>query len=1178
MRTRICLRLAPVVVLALCAVSTFGQTVTSTILGTLVDPANAAIPNAQLTLTAKATGVARVVQSSDVGGFRFLDVPAGSYALRIEAVGFKSFSVNDIDLTSSETRTLGTLVLQLGAITEQVEVTAQPTPVQTSSSERSALVDGTQLQNVALKGRDAYGYVRLLPGIVDTNTSRDLASASSIGGISINGQSSSNKNVTLDGVSQMDWGGNGTAFVTPSLDAIAEVRVIANGFQAEYGRQAAGNISVITKNGTREFHGSGYWNRRHEDMNANTFFNNRQGIDRPVYRYFIGGFTVGGPVYVPKLFNTNRQKWFFFVSQEYTRVKLATTTATANMPTQAERDGDYSKSLSSVGKLIPVIDPTTGVQFPGNIIPKTRLDSSGQAILNLLPQPNGYVNPAPGQQYTANYKASQTGYHNRRNDIARIDMLLNDKTNLYLRAGRDTDDTMTPFTIGPGLGGAVTFLPGYQFAGHLTHTLSARMVNEFVFGIGHDNYGFYHTTPDSAYFRSTSLNPPTLRSAPLQYCTEGNESCWNTYKPYLPTFTFSGGSLTNPAFYMPSTSGYSGAGTTSNNPIPYKNSNDNFTLADNFSLVVGTHNIKTGLYLEKEVKTEPNDGWAYAGIYNFGSTVNNPLDTGHGYANALLGVFQTYMEMNNIVIPHVAIWDTEWYAQDNWRVNRKLTLDYGLRFYHSGPFHDDAGAYSGFYPQLWNSSQAARLYWPAMVNGKSVAIDRATGVTTYAALANTVVPGSGSAVNGMHVGGLTGKGDFYSFPSVSISPRIGFAWDPSGDGKMAVRASFGTFYNLYNSGQLDAQRGAPPVVYMSTVYYNYINQVSQAAAAAAVSPTASQSVQASMPFERAHQWNLTVQRSVGFNTVVDVGYVGNFDRHATQNLQLNPIAKFAYADPANLFNNTEVNADLLRTAYPGMGSITYLSPSLSRLNYHGLQVQAQHRMSHGLQFGASYTFSKALGTQGWDSYHEQRKWFYGPLSQDRAQTFTINYSYALPSTGSRIGVVRHVLDNWMLSGITTFQTGAPVTPACSSLDSGPANSDPSLSGVGFATSTSSGGARCQQVADPKQFQKSFYTAFNTSAFTVAAPMTWGDAGLGILRQPAWSNWDMTLEKRIRIANSDRRVVRLRLEAYNVFNHAEFSTLGTTLSLRAGVNTNTTYGQYTATQSPRQMSTTLRFEF
>jgi hypothetical protein len=325
----------------------------------------------------------------------------------------------------------------------------------------------------------------------------------------------------------------------------------------------------------------------------------------------------------------------------------------------------------------------------------------------------------------------------------------------------------------------------------------------------------------------------------------------------------------------------------------------------------------------------------------------------------------------------------------------------------------------------------------------------------------------------------------------------------------------------------------------------------------------------------------------GSSTVLDIGYIGNFDRHALQQVEWNPIPQGAYANPANIFNNTEINPNLLRTRYPGMGSITYYSSGLSTLNYHGVRASAQRRFSHGLQYGVSYSFSKALGTcglagnssgcQAWDPYHASRQWYYGPLAQDRTDVLAINFTYAFPKVPASFFAAKHVMNDWVLSGITVFQTGVPVTPDCSSVSAGPANIDPSLSGV-TPTRPLTLMARAASKSPIPRTSQSFFTIFNTSAFTLAAPGTFGNTGFGILRQPSWTNFDMTIEKRIRLGSNERRVIRMRLEAYNVFNHTEFSTIGTSLQLQGSTNVNTTWGQFTATQPQRQMSTTIRVSF
>lgn len=1167
-----------ITMLFLVAALALGQTGSSSLAGTLVDPGGAVVPNANITVTAQTTSKVLSGQSNERGLFRILDLQPGRYNVRVEAQGFKAHEVKDLDLASSEIRDLGNVVLQIGAVTEEVSVTAAATPVQTASSERSALIDSQQLNNVALKGRDPFGYMRLVPGITDANNDRSLAGPGGAGNISINGAASNTKNVTFDGVTELDQGGANAVYVSPNMDAIGELRVLTSSYQAEYGRTAGGSINMVTKSGGTTFHGTAFWNRRHESMNANSFFNNRQNIQRPIYRYFVGGYSFGGPVTIPGLFNRDRRKLFFFVSQEFTSVALPTTVSTATLPTVAERTGDFSNSLNSQGRVIPIIDPNTGVAFPGNKIPAGRIDPTGLAILNLFQKPNGYVNPAPGQQFTSNFLASGTPAYKRRDDIIRIDWAPTNNMSIYARYGQDSRDQDVLFNVSPGVGSLVNFLPGYNWAGHISNTINPTMVNEIVIGVGHNNFGYYRSDsePDSLYFRTSSFNPPTLRPFPT-----GPQ-----YENYLPAFTFGGGAVPNPGSFN---AGYTGNLPSNNTfPIPYKNFNDTYTFQDDLSKVWNSHTFKMGVYYEYNSKIEPARGFNYAGVYNMGSNVNNPLDTGHGYANALLGIFQTYTEASNRLVPNPHFTELEGYFQDNWRVNRRLTLDYGLRWYHMGPHSDDSNGYSGFYASLWDPKQAARIYRPATVGGKTVAIDPLTGATTFSSLQNTLVPGSGNVVNGMRINGKTGNGDFFEFPALAVSPRLGFAWDVFGDGKTSVRGSFGTFYNRPNANFLTGLLGAPPVVFTPVVYYSNVNQVPQAASSAALSPTIGATAEGHQKLERNHQFNLTIQRDIGFGTVLDVAYVGNFDRHAQTRIELNPVARGVYANPANIFNNTELNPNLLRTNYPGMGTLTYYSNGLSSLNYHGLQTALNHRMSKGLQFGVAYTFSKALGTCGnpvnssgceaWDAWHAQRSWYYGPLPQDRSQVLSVNYTYNTPNVPQSFKAAKYVLNNWTISGITAFQTGAPVTPECSSLSAGPNNSDPSLTGVGAYTVANFSGARCQQVADPKSFTKDFYNNFNRSAFTLAPVGTFGNIGLGILRQPSWTNFDLTLEKKIRVGQNEKRLIRARIEAYNVFNHTEFSTIGTTLQLLGTVNQNTQYGQYTATMPQRQMSTTLRFEF
>ncbi|HEY4282118.1 MAG TPA: TonB-dependent receptor, partial [Chthoniobacterales bacterium] len=450
----------------LCAM---GQEVTATMLGIVTDQADAVIPKATLTATELATGNAHTATSDEAGLFRFNDLPPGKYKLLIRAPGFKAYDLTGIELATAETRNLGKQILQIGAVSDEVTVTAASTPVQTASSERADSVTPSQLNDIALKGRDPFSFVQLLPGVVDSLIGgRDIENAYSMGSLQINGANAQSVNVLMDGITEMDEGGNYTAFVTPNVDSISEMRILTNGYAAEYGRQSGGTMNVITKSGGSSFHGTGHWDHRNEGLNANTFFNNRSGIQRPIYRYLILGYSVGGPVYIPKLWNRSKNRLFFFMSQEFTKTDQSTVTVATNEPTALELGGNFSNSRNASGAVIPVLMPGTTTPFPGNIIPPSLFDPTGAAILGLLPKPSGYVNPAPGQQYTSNFLASETPTYNRRNTIMRFDANITSKLNMYYRWGQDVDNHEFPFVVSPGVGTNVNFLPGYVHGVHLT--------------------------------------------------------------------------------------------------------------------------------------------------------------------------------------------------------------------------------------------------------------------------------------------------------------------------------------------------------------------------------------------------------------------------------------------------------------------------------------------------------------------------------------------------------------------------------------------------------------------------------------------------------------------------------------------------------------------------------------
>src|SRR5688572_22382186 len=389
------------------AATAFAQSGTGTIAGTVVDGTGAALPGATVNVTEAATGSVRTVTTDDAGLFRFAALNPGRYSLVVELTSFRTLNVADINLLSTEVRDLGKLGLQLGGMTETVTITSEITPVQVADSARRSTLTLDDIASIPTKGRDIFGMLGTLPGVQDTNLNRDFTQWRSAISITINGMPSQNKDVRVDGINIVDEGGCGTAYVNLNMDAVGEVQVISNGYTAENGRNNGGVISMVTKSGTNQLRASAYYNGRRDRFNENDYFRKASGQAKPLYRVNISGYSVGGPVVIPGLIDSRSgrgggKKLYSFGSQEYTDDARPTTTSRANMPTALEYNGDFSQTRVTAGTIQPIIDPTTGLPFPGNIIPADRINPLGQKMLRLLPQANGILDPRVGQAWTSN--------------------------------------------------------------------------------------------------------------------------------------------------------------------------------------------------------------------------------------------------------------------------------------------------------------------------------------------------------------------------------------------------------------------------------------------------------------------------------------------------------------------------------------------------------------------------------------------------------------------------------------------------------------------------------------------------------------------------------------------------------------------------------------------------------
>lgn len=1127
----------------------YAQGLTANLSGSVIDPSGSAIPGAEITLTNVAVNQVRTAQSDSNGNFVFTQLLPSTYKLQVSSKGFKRYEQNDIVLTATERLALNRIELQLGEMTQTVEVQAQTARLQTESAERSGLISLEQTQNVPLKGRDYLGLVKLLPGVIDT-ANRNAPGWNNLGGITINGNRAGTINLTLDGISSLDTGSMGGPYLAPSLDAVAEVKVLLTNYQAEYGRSSGGTINTVIKSGTKDFHGGAYYFLRNEALNANEFFRNRDGLRRPQYRFNYPGYFIGGPVPLGS-FNKNRDKLFFFWSQEFLPRTYPSSLQRRTFPTQAQRNGDFSQTFDTNRTLIPIWDPLNNrAPFPGNIIPSNRIDRNGQALLNIFPQPNAVD---PTNNFNALIQAPIT--QPRRDSILRIDYNIGPKTLFYWRGINDYEAFKGDFDFVLASNSWAQLPINYQIrsagmVSTLIHTFNPTTVNEFTFGVN----------------RALQTVDPLSQ--------EGlNRNIRSNVTPNLPQFF----PQANPRNLVPQANfgGVPNAGVLNiEQRFPFFGTNNIWNWSNNLSKVWREHNFKVGIYIEKTTRNAAR-GSAFNGTFNFNRDVNNPFDTNFAYSNALLGSVQSYTEANNKPDGHARYFNIEWFLQDTWKLTRRFTLDAGVRFYVIQPTSSAGDQLAAFDIDLYDRARQPQLIRPFRnAAGQRVGIDPVTGQTVSPAsigqFADGVEPFQGMRVFNESI---------QNRPPIQVAPRLGFAYDVFGNGRTAIRGGVGIFYDRFNDDQVLIHRELPPNTVTRTAFNTTIADLLRSPFR--VSPPGVTSIQRDFQPPTVYNWSFGIQQNVGFGAVLDVAYVGNVGRHLLQRRSLNALpygTRFlpSSADPTS----TSPLPDNFLRPLPGYADIQYIEMA-GTSNYHSMQTQINKRFSKGLQFGVAWTWSKAMtivngNNDAVNPYLDYRMRNYGRAGFDRTHNFVFNYLYDIPGLSAKAGnngIVKAVFDNWQLSGVTSFTSGAPLGIGYSLVN---AVDLVGASGAGIDS-------RVNVLRNPilPKSERTELRHFDTTAF---APPTREEFGIGnapkdVLRGPGINNFDVTVIKNIPIGQSDAKRLQFRFEFYNFFNHASFQGVDTTARFDAqGRQVSGTFGQYTSTLDARRVVLGLKFYF
>jgi hypothetical protein len=1136
----------------------FGQD--ATIVGTVTDPSGAAVPNAKVTVTNTETGLIHNVTTSDSGQYVLPELRIGHYDAKVEASGFKAAERKGVVLQVGDRQRLD-FRMEIGAAQETVTVEANAVRVQTDTGEQSNVITDQQVAQLAVNGRSIYQLAMLTPGASSQINNFVNTPVGGDSNVEFNGMRQNHNIYLLDGGEDDDRGGAGGMSIAPSTDAIAEFRALTSNYSADYGLSSGGTMTMVLKSGSSTLHASAWEFNRNDALDARGFFNPGQNLDGThnkvaKLRLNVFGFNVGGPVTLGKLYNRDRKRTFFFYNMEWRRLIQGNITNGQTVPDPTTYGGNFGATTINVpsaaqvsaavlakncpGGVLPA-GIVQGSAFPANTIPSCMIDPNSAALLK------AGIFPAPTSGNTFNGPSNTPT--NLKEEVVRIDHNFTSKFSVF---GHFIAEQVTQgYSISQWSGANVPTVgdtfgnPSFSGVVHATYAISPNLLNETAFNY---NGNRINIIPFAGAGLASLALPSGYDGTSSRLFTGPNNLS------RIPNIDLKG--TTGTQFEISS--------------WPWRNKADDYQIRDDISLTKGAHQLKFGGSWALYKKVQDLFGQTQGG-FTFDGTF-----TGNDVADMLLGDAKSYQEL---AVQDKGLWNNvSWaaYVQDNWRVNRKLTLNLGLRWDGVPHTYEANNRMGNFYASLYDPAKAAVLNADGTINAASPGLGTSP---------NPILAGVPLYLNGIGIPGTNGipKG-LVDNHWAAFGPRLGFAYDLTGGGKTVVRGGFGIMYErIQGNDMYDAGPNIPFSLQVSTPGPVEMDnpRLSLSTGTAGTLPINPASItglnRSAYKLPASYQYSIGVQHSLGERTVLSASYVGNQNRFQSDRTEYNLPNQAALIPIINGTANYNTAPGL---PFPGFHSVR-LSTNEANSHYNALQIDISSQVGHDLTLRAFYTLSRTIdpgtgstagstgGTGGQDLQNVSNPylgWKYdvGPGGFDRTHNAIVNFIYDIPLfRHNENRLLRTAVGGWEVSGILTFESGLPLNIGLSGGQGG--------NGLPNATNRPDlvGKISYPQAAVPGKQQGIQY--IDPSAFVNPAIGAFGNLSHNAARGPGRDNWNLSLFKSFVFSETRGSRLEFRVETFNIWNHTQFNQT----SNNFGANN---FGQFTSAFDPRILQAGLKLYF